>query len=471
METSQTKTRHIYELFSTHISSDSHSSTFFFLCLKNGEQCCYHQPETLRFPVTDDINGVHAEPCLVFSRLRLNGVDDLLKLAKQFDFNMFHQDEDEDEEEQHSLELLTDNVFSLETADPDAAAGTGVRPDPHAEDDLDFLFDGPTQTLSGGLSRGSSQMKLSSSHGSCSAATNITAPGTLANDAFEDDWDDDLFNDSLVLEMTQNPQVFTAPKYCSTQKPAGPEPAPVHGGVVHGPSAAVKDKMRQSFRLESNPNFSLTRLQTDSWTNGSGTKATQQSRVSSGQGVSIGAGCQQTRRTLNSVKPELQKPAFNQKTAFKSNMAAPAASNLSLSSCHKSPADLQDDDLLSVFSSDPVWDDLVDDDLLCEVCEDLENQIQGLEMVSTKQTAGNQRAALHPANRNLPPCGGSSLAGGSVSSVSAVMQTSTPAFSSRVSRVQGNSCKDQFTFKKPSNPVSMVTSKGKSSFLIPTPHR
>lgn len=368
--------------------------------------------------------------------LRLNGVDDLLKLAKQFDFNMFHQDEDE---EQRSLELLTDDLFALETSDPDAAAGTGVRPDPHAEDDLDFLFDGPTQTLSGGLSQGSSQLKPSSSHGSCSATTNITAPDA----AFEDDWDDDLLNDSLVLEMTQNPQVFTAPKYCSTQKPAGPEPAP-------GPSAAVKDKTRQSFRLDSNPNFSLTRIQTDSWTNGSGTKATQQSRVSSGQGS------QWTRQTLNSVKPELQKPALNQKTASQSNMAAPAASNESL----KAPADLQDDDLLSVFSSDPVWDDPADDDLLCEVCEDLE-KIQDLGMVSTKQTAGNQRAALQPANRNLLPCGGSSLAGGSVSSVSAVVWTS---------RVQGNACRDQFSFKKPSNPVSMVTSKGRSSVHIQTDH-
>lgn len=387
----------------------------------------------------------------------------MLKLAKQFDFNMFHQDEDEDEDEQHSLELLTDDVFSLETADPGAAAGTGVRPDLHAEDDLDFLFDGPTQTLSGGLSQGSSQ-KPSSSHGSRSATTNITAPGALAHDAFEDDWDDDSF----VLEMTQNPQIFTAPKYCSTQKPAGPEPAPVCGGVVHGPSAAVKDKVRQSFRLESNPKFSLTGIQTDPWTNGSGTKATQQSRVSSGPSVSIGAGSQWTRQTFISVKPELQKPALNQKTAFKSNMAAPAAPKLLPSSCHKVPADLQDDDLLSVFSSDPVWDDPADDDLLCEVCEDLENQIQGLEMVSTKQTAGNQRAALQPANRNLLPCGGSSLAGGSVSSISGVVQTSMPAFSSRV---QGNACKDQFTFKKPSNPVSMVTSKGKSSFLIQTDHR
>lgn len=368
-------------------------------------------------------------------------MDDLLKLAKQFDFNMFHQGEDEEEEEQRSPDLLTDDVFSLETADPDAAPGTGVRPDPHAEDDLDFLFDGPTQTLSGGLSQGTSQPKPSPSHGSCSATTNITAPGALANDAFEDDWDDDLLNDSLVLEMTQNPQIFTAPKYCSTQKPAGPGPVPVRGAVVHSPSAA-KDKTRQSFRLESNPNFSLTRIQTDSWTNGSGAKATQQSRVSSGQGVSIGAGSQWI---------------LQQKTAFKSNMAAPAASNSSLSSRHKAPADLQDDDLLSVFSSDPVWDDPADDDLLCEVCEDLENQIQGLEMVSTKQTAGNQRAALQPANRNLLPCGGSSLVGGSVSSV----QTS----------FQGNACKDQFTFKKPSNPVSMVTSKGKSSFLIQTHHR
>lgn len=395
--------------------------------------------------------------------LRPNGVDDLLKLAKLFDFNMFRQDEDKED------------VFGLENADPYAATGTDVKPDPHMDDDLDFLFDGPTQHMSGGLSQVSTQVKpSSSSHGSSSANTNTK--GTLANDAFEDDWDDDLLNDSLVLEMTQNPQNFTAPKHCSTQKPSGPVRVPVSGGVGLSQSA-VRDKVRQSFKLESNPNFSVRRIQTDSWTNGSESKDTQQSRLSSSQGVSVEAGSQ-----WNTVTSEPQKPPFHQRTSVKSNTTASAASNTlspetaqSFSSCHEAPADLPDDDLLSIFSSDPVWDDPADDDLLCEVCEDLENQIQSVVSVSTKQTVGNPRAALQPANWNPPSCAGSSSAGGFVSNVTAGVRMSTATGSFRgstcvqgSSRVQGNAHKDQFTFKKPSNPVSTVTGKGKSSFLLQT---
>lgn len=397
-------------------------------------------------------------------------MDDLLKLAKQFDFNMFHQDEDEEDE--HSLELPSEDVFGLENADPDAANGTDVKPDPHMDDDLDFLFDGPTQHVSGGLSQVSTQVKPSSS-----SSANTNTKGTLSNDAFEDDWDDDdLLNDSLVLEMTQNPQNFTAPKHCSTQKPSGPVRVPVNGGVGLSQSA-VRDKVRQSFKLESNPNFSVRRIQTDSWTNSSESKDAQQSRFSSSQGVSVEAGSQ-----WNTVKSEPQKPPFHQRTSVKSNTTASAVSNTSssetaqsFSSRHEAPADLPDDDLLSIFSSDTVWDDPADDDLLCEVCEDLENQIQSTVSVSAKQTVGKPRAALQPANWNPPSCAGSSLAGGFVSNVAAGvrMNTATGSFRGSTcvqgsSRLQGNARKGQFTFKKPSSPVSTVTSKGKSSFLLQT---
>lgn len=369
-------------------------------------------------------------------------MDDLLKLAKQFDINMFQQDED--------------------------AADERLSEDRHAEDGLDFLFDGPTQRVSGGLSQASSQAKPSSSSRSSSAATTNTKD-TLANDAFEDDWDDDDFlADSLLLEMTQNPQTLAAPTRCSTQKPSSPVRAPVSVSQ----SAVEKDKVRQrrTFKLESGP-----RIQTGAWTNGSDTKDAQQS-----PGVSVKARSQWTR-----VEP--QNP-FHQRTSVQSNMAAPAATITSAqkpaqssSSRHEAPAasDLLDDDLLSVFSSDPVWDDPADDDLLFEVCEDLENQILSAETVSTKQPVGNPRAVLQPANQNRLSCAASPLAGGFVSDVTACVRTSPAAGSVRGSTCvrgssgvqpapQGNARKDQFTFKKPSNPVSTATSKGKSSFLLHT---
>lgn len=136
--------------------------------------------------------------------------------------------------------------------------------------------------------------------------------------------------------------------------------------------------------------------------------------------------------------------------------------------------------------------------------------MQGVGNVSTKQTVGhisNQRAALQPSSRtwdnsNQPanqqpfpqkqtptvlPCAsgraGSSLAGGFVSNFTAGPQmnavsdslrftqaknasgpTKTSACVQGSSRVQpeGNTHKDQFTFKKPSSPVSTWSSKAVS---------
>lgn len=364
-------------------------------------------------------------------------MDDLLKLAKQFDINMFRQDEGEDEGE----------------GAEDEGVGEGVEDKPpsedrHTWDDLDFLFDGPTQCVSGGLSQVSSPANPSSS-----AAAAANTKDTLANDAFEDDWDnDDFLHDSLVFEMTQNPQNFAAPKHCSTQKPASPGRAPV------SQSAGEKDQVRgrRTFKLESGPSLPVGRLQTDTWTNGSDPKDARQT-------FSCGPpGGQWTR-----VEP--QNPV-HRRTSVQSNMAA----EQSRSSRHEAP-DLLDDDLLAIFSSDPVWDDPADDDLLCEVCDDLENQIRSSETVSAPQRpAGNPRAALQPANRNLLPCGGSSLAGGFVSngvrtSPAAAGSFSGPTCVQGSSWVQpapqGNGCRGQFTFKKPSNSVSTATSKGKSSSM------
>ncbi|XP_041789607.1 ewing's tumor-associated antigen 1 isoform X2 [Chelmon rostratus] len=513
---------------------------------------------------------------------RPNAVDDLLKLAKQFDFNMFRQDEEVEDLHQQSLELLSEDILDLENSENDvssslpgnfqpagkaaAAADVQVHLDQHMEDDLDFLFDGPTQHVSGNLSQVSSQVKpasdgsskeasgkLSSSlHGSTCSVSTTNTKGTLVNQEFEDDWEnDDLLNDSLVLEMTQNPQSFSAPKHCSTQKPSSeikyqrPVNVPTSESVGLSQSAASKvekDNVRQrtTFKLESNPNFSARRIQTDTWTKSkvdfsseTAVKDNHQSRFSAGRGVVVKAGSQSTCQTSNMVKSDLQKPQFHHRTSVggsyaKHNTTASAASNTSatetaasfpqrpavVSSHHEAPAgaDLLDEDLYSFFLSDPVWDDPADDDLLCEMCEDVENQMQRVENVSTKQTVShisNQRAALQPAsrtwdNRNQPanqqpfpqkqtpatlPCAsaraGSSLAGGSVSNFTAGAQmnagpdsfrftqaknvsgpTKSSACvqgSSRVqSAAQGKTHKDQFTFKKPNSPVSTGGSKAVS---------
>ncbi|KAE8300643.1 hypothetical protein D5F01_LYC00789 [Larimichthys crocea] len=512
---------------------------------------------------------------------RPNGVDDLLKLAKQFDFNMFHQDDEEEEEEeekaeevlhQQSQELLSEDILDLENGNflpsvpgncqpaVKAAVRTDVQiqQDQHMEDDLDFLFDGPTQHVSGDLSQVSSaqptQVKPasgtsskeafgkppSSSHGPTSSVSTTNTKVTLVNTEFDDDWEnDDLLNDSLVLEMTQNPQNFGTPKHSSTQKLSSeikyqsPVNVPVSGSVgLSAASKMEKDNVRQrtTFKLESNPIFSFKSIQTDTRTNSkmnfsseTAHKDTQQSRFSSGNGVLVKGGSQRTWQTSNSVKSDPQKPPFHQSSSSsaKYNTTASAASNTSatktaqsFSAHHEAPAgsDLLDEDLESFFSSDLVWDDPADDDLLCEMCEDMENQIQSSENVSTKPTlpvghTSNQRAAIPPASRSWDnktqpanrqpfppkqtpaavPCASGrpavgSLARGFVSNITAggQMNAVTDSFrftqpknisgstnSSTCAQVssrfqaapQGNTRKDQFTFKKPNSPVSMVTNK------------
>ncbi|XP_038590596.1 ewing's tumor-associated antigen 1 [Micropterus salmoides] len=496
---------------------------------------------------------------------RPNGVDDLLKLAKQFDFNMFHKDEEEEvvvqDPHQQSLELLSEDILDLENRDPNfspphpgtcqpavtAAAGTDeqVHLHQHMEDDLDFLFDGPTQHVSGDLSQVSSAQQSqekpafkeasgkpsASSRNPTSGVSTTNIKGASGNDEFEDDWEnDDLLNDSLVLEMTQNPQNFTAPKHCSTQKPSGPVNAPARGAAGHDQSAVSKvekDNVRQrtTFRLEPNPNFSVTRIQTDAWTNWkvdyslkAAKEDTQQSRCERSLVV---AGSQRTRQTSNTEKSDPQKPEFQQRTSvgsFKYNTTDTRTTQSfpqkpeAGSSHSEAPAvsDILDEDLDAFFLADPVWDDPADDDLLCEICEDVENQIQSV--VSAKQTlpVSNQRAALQPSSRPggdnrtqqqpanrqpFPqkqtlatlPCApgrpvGAKLPAGFVSNVAAGAQSNTVTNSYRFtqakntpgstnspgclqgsSRVQlatqGNLRKDQFTFKKPGNPVSAMTSK------------
>lgn len=500
---------------------------------------------------------------------RSNVVDDLLKLAKQFDFNMFRQDEEEVEDvHQQSLELLSEDIVDFENVDQDSvsasfpadwgtAAGTDVQVhlDQHMEDDLDFLFDGPTQHVSGNLSQVSSAQPSQfkppltpvsgkpSSHGPTSVASTTNAKGTSQNEEFEDDWEnDDLLNDSLVFEVTQNLQNFVAPKHCSTQKAASevkyktPANVPVSGGVRldQSPVSKVeKENVRQrtTFKLESNPNLLMKRIQTNTKVDSSSKtsdKDAQRGRFSSSKGFSVEAGAQRTCQS----KSEPQNSQFHQRTSASSSKSVSSASNTTVtkttqtfpkkfeivSSNNAAPVvyDFLDEDLDSFFSSDLVWDDPADDNLMCEMCEDVENQIQSADNVSIKQTLPDvQRAALHPSNRTwdnrtqqpapgrggafiqpflqkqaattLPGASGgpagSSLAGGPASNVTTgvqvntgkdsfrYMQTQTASGSSSSStclqgssRLQSSAAADeQFTFKNSNKPGSTVTNTGKST--------
>lgn len=316
----------------------------------------------------------------------MNGVNDLLKLAKQFDF-MFHQDEEEEKEERgHQSGPLSQDMVHRNT-DPAAAAKTVVWTELQMDDDLDFLFDGPTQHVK------------SSSLCSPSAAD---VKGTV-NDGFEDDWeDDDLLNDSLLLAMTQNPHEFTSPKYCSTQKqPAGERPAS-SGDQSSAGSVSATSNIQQNQPL-------CSRADAYGWT--------------------------------QPVESDLQAPAHGS-SSIKAERATEFSQNLSPSSDTCSSSKVAGDNLLP---SDPVWDDPADDHLLCELCEDLENQIQKEGLTSTGRTDAPQRAALQPAKRFLVSPTGSSVASAFFSKVPSTVTGENELRSASKGPSQGS----QFAFRKP----------------------
>ncbi|KAM7419913.1 hypothetical protein PAMA_016825 [Pampus argenteus] len=437
---------------------------------------------------------------------RLNRVDDLLKLAQQFDFNMFRQDDDEEEEEevedlhQQSLELLSENIVDFEN-DPDLndvspslpgncrPAGTDVppHPDQHTDDDLDFLFDAATQHVSGDLSQFSSaqtsQVKPAPpSHVPTVGVSMTHAKRTSANDEFEDDWEnDDLLNDSLVLEITQNPQNFAAPKHCSTQRPSreikrqSPQRVPTGGGVGLRRAHVEKENVRQrtTFKLGSNCNFSMETICTN---------------------TNLKSFSDHNSKTAERRFSGTQRPQCHQSTSA-SNISRTKMTQScpNRSSPSEAPAggDFLDEDLESFFSCDPVWDDPADDDLLYEMCNNVENQIQSAENVSNEQT--HQRAALQPSNRNQQLANQQPASGRGWTSVQPLCQKQTPLTcgsgrpatgvpagvqdqitqstnrptrqqeSSRIQSAaaapppQRDTGKHQFTFKKPNNLVSTVT--------------
>ncbi|XP_030634807.1 ewing's tumor-associated antigen 1 [Chanos chanos] len=198
---------------------------------------------------------------------RQNTVDDLLKLAKQFDFNMIRQDELRDPETDRGISVEASDeepeLFDDENQCPPPLTNTNPKnasldlkhvqvnddqrrgsPLREVNDDLEFLFDRSTQQISGRLSQASSvgisqdapkaapvppnssaipNGKSCDSKPPSHASSITTAPSNSrqANIEFTDaDWNsDDLMDDSLVFELTQNPDLFAPPQHSSTQKP------------------------------------------------------------------------------------------------------------------------------------------------------------------------------------------------------------------------------------------------------------
>ncbi|KAM7385309.1 hypothetical protein PAMP_001397 [Pampus punctatissimus] len=169
---------------------------------------------------------------------RQSSVEDLLKLARQFDENM-QQDKETSEQLNTINNNLSENMTSSNTKLTETTFPSKVKnlkypsSSDQVEAELHALFDSSTQGVSGRLSQGSStsacseeikdqrvtltvaepqRSELKSADKSGSAAHPAEVKGSCGFSAgncddFDDDWEnDDLLNDSFVLAMTQNPE-------------------------------------------------------------------------------------------------------------------------------------------------------------------------------------------------------------------------------------------------------------------------
>uniref|UniRef100_A0A3P9JUD4 ETAA1 activator of ATR kinase n=1 Tax=Oryzias latipes TaxID=8090 RepID=A0A3P9JUD4_ORYLA len=269
------------------------------------------------------------------TRKKRTSSDVLLKLAQQFDQNLFHQEEG----------LLSDRDLDFsDHQNLEPASDARTDPDTQLDNDLDFLFDCPTQSLSPVPVPSTEPPQPHPATLTTAAVSTATSRSSSTRDAFEDDWEnDDLLNDSLVLEMTQNPHRFMTPHLCSTQNPPGQ-------GNTAGPGPrAQKENTRPRawFRLDRTSGFPERRNQKVWRTERSGSAVHQQRSPETGSVFT-----QQMCRPIGTM-PEPQGFGVQQMTC-----------------------------------PEPVWDDPADDKLLCEVCDELENQIQN-----------RQRAVLQPTHR------------------------------------------------------------------------
>ncbi|KAM6997242.1 uncharacterized protein LKV04_005972 [Tautogolabrus adspersus] len=164
---------------------------------------------------------------------RQSSVEDLMKLARQFDENM-QQDRETSEQLNTDNNNLNKCVNTSKTKLTETTKPTNVKelkctPSlEQAEAELHALFDCSTQKVSGRLSQGSSvsacsqdvrkqpvtsasaepkPLELKTSSKSVLAAQPAGEKESCGfRDDFDDDWEnDDLLNDSFVLEITQNP--------------------------------------------------------------------------------------------------------------------------------------------------------------------------------------------------------------------------------------------------------------------------
>lgn len=345
---------------------------------------------------------------------RQNNVEGLLQLAKQFDRNMHQQDKETAEDNNNDAKCR--NPSSRPESDTTSCAKEChalASTSQQVEEELHALFDGPTQRVNGRLSQGSTTSSCTGSQGAkghplgtqstaqrafqgksfkCKTVATKCPPkeAATANSVhtkacdFDDEWEnDDLLDDSLVMEMTQNASLLSKPLLKLDIKPGSSMPATGKPASVcsfgqapsthpHSSSSGLqglcpklKTTNRSTFKLEPNPHF--------------------QKVASANKG---------SNSSLNAVNPLGKPPIAPQKAT----VVAQSTLGQTASIASNADTDILDEDLNSLFDAEPQWEDGDDDELLYQVCDTVEK-------ISNSQpelagTASSCREGQHDPARN-----------------------------------------------------------------------
>ncbi|MFT7807070.1 ewing's tumor-associated antigen 1 isoform X1 [Arapaima gigas] len=502
-----------------------------------------HQPSVPESNLLQWI-GDTAIPCTPEARhhrtrkfARQNCVEDLKKLAKQFDINMIQQDKEQveqttkqDTEDAGDVDSCNTNlalsVNKLESINKESVVNVqntkgALDPKPtefEIDDNLDALFDGPTQPISGRFSQNTPVESQDTNVATVTVSAGFAAgkevnvnptntptilsgyvnknediPKTpVVTHEFDDDWDDDLLDDSFVLELSLNPDLIAAPVHCSTQidmntdenavaksiRPSAtgsvtaqrqhrPDSLLVSGSVAGFQGKNEKSKNRSTFRLEANSHFQTKGKFSEGLAVKSHcgiVKQHGQSQSNPANRACCVAPLNQSNNANQHISNGLQENTAQKLFSKESSSSAMSNTCSTLvaqtlnqgwkdskdkdeakaSEDQKIYKEVSDEDLNSFFAPDSLWDDGDDDDLLCQLCDDVERLSENQEQGSaTVISSCEEQNTLKTVPHSTPlPSGGEARRGNQMQMTNSIQHK--PVLSSDPARVNvPTSCSTQ----------------------------
>ncbi|KAG1954628.1 ewing's tumor-associated antigen 1 [Pimephales promelas] len=302
---------------------------------------------------------------------RQSSVEDLKKLAKQFDINMTRQDKEkqqESTEKRNKLNKLQSDGTAVSLEQLTGCSSVARQ----EEEELQALFDGPTQHVNGRLSPPSANCTPESSaepvaqagqSSSSAAIKNAPVDAPKATEAkFDDDWEnDDLLNDSFVLEMTQNPVSLNVAQKQSAAQPKSWSKK-CHFEAKVNPSVSNGRNICFETQQSTSKISTFTKTLPD-------VKTSNRSTFTLKPPASVQNNTTEKLPKTSLVNQEKQQ---TQGTKLVELDGMTKDGGVSSQSSSVQFDGVSEEDMKSLFDSDSLWNDEDDDDLLFQACDDVE---------------------------------------------------------------------------------------------------